>query len=672
MKIFQLFIVAFIALIGLISAEPVSTDKYTKEIFTVDLIETKTYSVNGYTCDVEMIYIEGSCSGEYFNGELIFKDSSVVVKRFNDGRIESAARYYVNGTDNANNAGHLHFEDNLLGYDKNQTPITVPTIITDIENLEWLQTADIIGVLEKTEEGRRVHYMWNESNTTKKPYPVARYPDESKNYNKKIFTVNVIPGGLGFDGFTGVDGAAVGKYGYTCYANSTAFTGNGVDYFVDTRYDFKGQPQALSARYIMEGVDEDGTKMKIFVQNDGLDENGDNENVRTEPLIITDNPKWAWIETAPLHGTMTIEMNVGIQILFWTVEEAYPEKSDDSEEPQLIILPEETEVPEDSELSDDLEEQPKQPEQLEQPEQVDTTKYTKEIFTVDLIETKTYSVEGSTCDVEMIYVEGSCSGEYFNGELIFKDSSAVVKRFKDGRIESTARYYVNGTDNANNAGHLHFEDNLLGYDKNQTPITVPTIITDIENLEWLQTADIIGVLEKTEEGRRVHYMWNESNTTKKPYPVARYPDESKNYSKHIFSVNVIPGGLGFDGFTGVDGAAVGKYGFNCFANNTVFTGDGVDYFVDTRYDFKGQPQALSARYIMEGVDEEGNKMKIYVQNDGLDDNGDNQNVRTEPLIITDNPKWAWIETAPLHGTMTIEMNVGIQILFWTVEDADLN
>jgi hypothetical protein len=309
-------------------------------------------------------------------------------------------------------------------------------------------------------------------------------------------------------------------------------------------------------------------------------------------------------------------------------------------------------------------------EQSEPSDIVDTSKYTKEVFTVNIAETKKYTVEGTTCLVEMIYLEGTCSGEYFNGELIFKDSSDVVKTFKDGKIEATARYYVEGTDNNNNAGHIHFEDNLLGFDNSQHPITIPTIITDIENLEWLQTADIIGVTEKIDSGRIIHYMWNESNTTKKPYPVAKYPDETRNYNKKVLSVDVIPGGLGFNVFPGVDGTFVGKYGFQCFVNNTMFQGEGVDYFVDTRYGFTGQPQALSARYIVEGKDDEGNAMKIYVENNGLDDNGDNQNVRTEPLIITDNPKWAWIETAPLHGNMTMEE--GIQILFWTVEDADVD
>ncbi|ORX88205.1 hypothetical protein BCR32DRAFT_263658 [Anaeromyces robustus] len=678
MKFIITLLCALITLIGLVITEPISISEYTKELFSVHLIETKKYNVNGNTCNIEMIYIEGTCDGDYFNGELIFKDSSTVIKRFKDGKIELTSRYYINGTDNESNAGHLHIEDNLLGFDDNEQLIVVPTIITDIESLAWLQTADIIGIVEKTDNGDIIHYMWNENNATKKSYPVTKIPDETKNYTKNILTVDVVPGGLGFETIQGVEGTFAGKFGFTCFVNTTQFQGEGVDYFVDTRHSFPGQIQALSARYIIEGIDDEGNKMKIYIENNGVDETGYNDNVRTEPLIITDNPKWAWIETAPLHGNMTMEDS--IQILFWTVEGAnqiqqqeLPIDSEIKESPEIkeaLELPEEPVVTIDTELSTAEESEFSTDEEIENISPVNTNEYTEEIFTVNLIETQKYNVNGSTCDVEMIYIDGTCGGEYFNGELIFKDSSNVIKRFKNGKIELTSRYYINGTDNENNAGHLHIEDNYLGFDNNEQLIVVPTIITDIENLAWLQTADIIGIVEEIDVGKVIHYMWNENNTTKKPYPVTKIPDETKNYTKNILTVDVVPGGLGFETIQGVEGTFAGKFGFTCFVNTTQFQGEGVDYFVDTRHSFPGQIQALSARYIIEGIDDEGNKMKIYIENNGVDETGYNDNVRTEPLIITDNPKWAWIETAPLHGNMTMEDS--IQILFWTVEGADHN
>jgi len=118
----------------------------------------------------------------------------------------------------------------------------------------------------------------------------------------------------------------------------------------------------------------------------------------------------------------------------------------------------------------------------------------------------------------------------------------------------------------------------------------------------------------------------------------------------------------------VDNTGVGKLGFSCAVNTSEFQGQCIDNFVDTRYDI-GNSHAMSARYIIEGIDKYGTPMRIYIENNGIDEFGDNTHVFTEPIIITDNPKWAWIETAPLHGTYSM---ADLGIYFWTVEGANQN
>jgi len=334
MKFLVTFLSALMALFVLVSAKKsvnpkVKTNKHKIELFKVHIIENQRYTVNGSTCNVEMVFIEGSCAGKYFNGELIFKDSTNVIKRYKNGKLEFTARYFINGTDHDNNPGHLHFEDIFIGYDNKNHPVTRPNIFTDVENLSWLPKADVIGIVEDETDGKLIRYMWNEKNTEQKPYRVPEYPDETKDYSVPIFDVNVIPGGLGFDGFYGIDGTGVGKLGFTCNVNATDFKGYSVDNFVDTRYDVAGQAQGVSARYIIEGVDGEGNKMKMYVENKGTDLNADNLNISTEPIIITDNPKWAWIETAPLHGTHTSD-GFFSYIHFWTVEGAMPSQSQNS------------------------------------------------------------------------------------------------------------------------------------------------------------------------------------------------------------------------------------------------------------------------------------------------------------------------------------------------------
>ncbi|ORX59959.1 hypothetical protein BCR36DRAFT_579411 [Piromyces finnis] len=293
--------------------------------------------------------------------------------------------------------------------------------------------------------------------------------------------------------------------------------------------------------------------------------------------------------------------------------------------------------------------------------------YTKEVLTVNVTDNKNklYTVEGSTCNIEMQYFDASANSEYFKGNTA-KGSSTVIKRFKDGRIESRARYILKGTDSSNNSCTIFIEDNMIGYDDNNRPITKPTIITSNNKLSWLQTADLQGIVEDKGNGSKIiHIMWNESNKSKIPYPTVQVPDQSRNYNKELFTFDISVGGDGFESVPGADQALGMFIGFSCSSNTKTFKGKGLDNFVDTRMQFKNQAQTLSARYIIEGTDDDGRKCKVYIENNGIDVNG----INTEPFIVTDNPKWAWIERAPLHGDST--MTNGFQIHLYTVNDPSL-
>ncbi|MBE5803495.1 MAG: DUF3237 domain-containing protein [Clostridiales bacterium] len=67
--------------------------------------------------------------------------------------------------------------------------------------------------------------------------------------------------------------------------------------------------------------------------------------------------------------------------------------------------------------------------------------------------------------------------------------------------------------------------------------------------------------------------------------------------------------------------------------------------VDTQRD-----GALSARYMLEGTDAEGNPTRIFIENNGVW--GENGQCVTHPLIRTDNPRLAWLEEAVLTGGIT--------------------
>jgi len=298
---------------------------------------------------------------------------------------------------------------------------------------------------------------------------------------------------------------------------------------------------------------------------------------------------------------------------------------------------------------------------------IDTSKYTKEVLTITIndVKNKLYTVNGSTCTVEMQYFKATASSSYFQGQAS-KEGSTVIKKFKDGHTESKARYILSGKDSNNSQTTIFIEDNLIGYDSQERPVTKPIIITKSQKLSFLQTADIQGIVEEKGNGSRIiHIMWNESNKQRIPYPSVKMPDTSKNYSKEVFTFDINVGGAGFETVNGADGAMGMFIGFTCSANTKDFKGKGLDNFIDTRMQFQGQAQTLSARYILEGKDGEGRSCKVYIENNGIDVNG----INTEPIIITDNPKWAWIERAPLHGNSS--MNNGFQIHLYTVNDPNL-
>lgn len=84
---------------------------------------------------------------------------------------------------------------------------------------------------------------------------------------------------------------------------------------VDTQKEKYGEPRLMSARYLLEGTDDQGKPCKIFIENNGntRDENG---IMQTVPTIYTDSESLSWLETTPLRGTVNPQEG-GVQIRFF-------------------------------------------------------------------------------------------------------------------------------------------------------------------------------------------------------------------------------------------------------------------------------------------------------------------------------------------------------------------
>ncbi|MCR5545130.1 MAG: DUF3237 family protein [Lachnospiraceae bacterium] len=80
-------------------------------------------------------------------------------------------------------------------------------------------------------------------------------------------------------------------------AKGECFNGKILPGGVDTQKQPKGEEKILSARYILEGKDENGDECRVFVENNSIP-----GTKQTKPMIYTDSKVLKWLETADLCG----------------------------------------------------------------------------------------------------------------------------------------------------------------------------------------------------------------------------------------------------------------------------------------------------------------------------------------------------------------------------------
>ena len=87
-------------------------------------------------------------------------------------------------------------------------------------------------------------------------------------------------------------------------AESKYFNGVILPGGVDAQSQFAGDRWRLSARDVLEGTDVNGESCHIYIENNGIVENGE---LVTIPRILTDSPALAWLEGAKLEGKVVGE-----------------------------------------------------------------------------------------------------------------------------------------------------------------------------------------------------------------------------------------------------------------------------------------------------------------------------------------------------------------------------
>ena len=124
------------------------------EIFDIIINIISVDEVNSGHSTAKMIGFNGTCEGQYFNGEIM--DNGVDTQLFSkDGRGRVSARYMMKGVDSSltqcrifiENEGEISCTGEIL---------TTPKIVTDSMELSWLQEETLHGKVA-VEEDNRLH-----------------------------------------------------------------------------------------------------------------------------------------------------------------------------------------------------------------------------------------------------------------------------------------------------------------------------------------------------------------------------------------------------------------------------------------------------------------------------------------------------------------------------------
>ena len=117
--------------------------------------------------------------------------------------------------------------------------------------------------------------------------------------------------------------------------------------------------------------------------------------------------------------------------------------------------------------------------------------------------------------------------------------------------------------------------------------------------------------------------------------------------ERVFSINVVIDDV-YE-VKGTDGSAA-MITFHGDSDCDYFKGKILPGGVDTQKQPTDGERSLSARYILEGKDVNGEDCRIFIENNGTFQK--DGSIMTKPLIYTDSKALKWMETADLKGTIT--------------------
>lgn len=125
-----------------------------EDILTLDIRVDSAVTVNGHFRTVVMVRFSGTCSGEYFNGEIL-PGAVDTQTYFPDGKGVLSARYALKGRDSAGNECMMFIENSTAKDGIGTTPV----VTTDSSTLSWLEDTPLHGEVEIKKEDQIVIHI---------------------------------------------------------------------------------------------------------------------------------------------------------------------------------------------------------------------------------------------------------------------------------------------------------------------------------------------------------------------------------------------------------------------------------------------------------------------------------------------------------------------------------
>ena len=119
------------------------------------------------------------------------------------------------------------------------------------------------------------------------------------------------------------------------------------------------------------------------------------------------------------------------------------------------------------------------------------------IMTINVNITGMQRVSTSKKTVTQVLFDGTAEGEYFNGTILPGGVDTQIKGPEKGTL--SARYMLEGKDNSGNNCKMYISNDAI----QNSNITTPHILTDSENLRWLNEAELRGELTIVENGVQI-------------------------------------------------------------------------------------------------------------------------------------------------------------------------